>query len=47
MNWLGGGGGGGAAVPAQITIQWQSKEVNTVLGKIIMRYYSTVTLLYH
>ena len=29
-------------------IQWQSKEVNTVLGKIIMRDYSSVvTLLYH
>ena len=28
-------------------VQWQSKEVNTVFGKIIMRDYNTVTLLYH
>ena len=28
-------------------VQWQSKEVNKVLGKMFMQDYNTVTLLYH
>ena len=32
--------------PLDINIQWQSKEVNNVLGKCFEQDYNTVTLLY-
>ena len=30
-----------------IHLQWRSKEVNNVLGKMFMRDHNTVTLLHH